>query len=88
MDLTHFIAQVVFATVALAFVVTLSVRAVRFAKRGTAGAQVLGAGFMLLSGGNIRDPDNELVEQAKQLKQRDEDDSGDPPNPDDRGGGK
>lgn len=85
MELTHLIAQVVFATVALAFVLALGTRAVRFAKKGTPGAHVLGAAFLFFSMGNFRDPTDEIVQEAKKLKRREEDDSGDPPDDDDRG---
>ena len=80
MELARLFAQVVFAAVTLTFVVTLAVRAIRFAKRGTPGAQALGAGFLLMSVGYFRDPVREMVEEAKEAKREEEDDSGDPPN--------
>jgi hypothetical protein len=55
------------------------VKAVRYAKRGVPGAQVLGAVFLLFGFGNIRDPTNDIVQQAQKLKQREDDDAGDPP---------
>ena len=58
----------------------LGVRAIRYAKKGVPGAQVLGAVFLLFGFGNIRDPSEDTVQQAKQLKKREEDDAGDPPN--------
>jgi hypothetical protein len=85
MEPARLLAQIVFAAVALAFLAALGVRAVRFAKKGTPGAHVLGAAFLFFSMGNIRDPADEIVQQAKQLKRRDEDDSGDPPDDDERG---
>lgn len=63
----------------IATLVWIGALAVRYAKKGTPGAQVLGAVFLLFGMGNIRDPSNEIVQQAKQLKRREEDDSGDPP---------
>jgi hypothetical protein len=50
-------------------------------KKGSTAAQVLGATFLLFGFGNFRDPTNDIVQQAKQLKRREEDDSGDPPEP-------
>jgi hypothetical protein len=88
MDWVHVGSQVVFAVTAFAFLGGLGVHAVASAKKSSAGAHVLGAAFLLLSMGNMRDPTDDIVQQAKQLKQRDEDDSGDPPNPDDGAGKK
>jgi len=87
MELTHLVSQVVFATAGLTFFVGLGARAVRYAKKGSAGAQVLGAAFLFFSMGNMRDPSDEIMQQAKQLKRREEDDSGDPPDDADRGDG-
>jgi hypothetical protein len=78
----HLVSQAVFAAVAFAFLLGLGVRAVQHAKRGSAGAHVLGAAFLFFSMGNMRDPTDDIVQQAKQLKRRDEDASGDPPNDD------
>lgn len=88
MEAVTLFAQLVLAAVALALLVTLGVRAIRFAKKGTPGAQMLGSALLLVTPlGNFRDPTNEMVEQAKQVKQREEDDSGDPPDDADRGDG-
>jgi hypothetical protein len=35
--------------------------------------------------GNVVDPDFRIVQEAKQLKKREEDDPGDPPNPAEKG---
>ena len=78
MFVARLLADTVFAGVALAFLVFLAVKAVRLAKKGSQGAHVLGAALLLFGFGNFRDPTNEIVQQAKQLKRRDEDDSGDP----------
>lgn len=78
MVIARLIADTVFVIVALAFLGLLGVQAVRFARRGAPGAHVLGAAFLLFGFGNFRDPTNEIVQQAKQLKQREDDDSGDP----------
>jgi len=40
---------------------------------------MLGAVFMLIGFGNMRDPSNEIVQAAKEHKQRKENDQGDPP---------
>ena len=81
MDVARLFATAVFAAVALASLVGFAVQLVRLGKKGSAAAHVLGASFMLIGFGNFRDPTNEIVQQAKQLKQREEDDSGDPPDP-------
>ena len=83
MELARLFAEVVFAVVALAFLGALCVRAVLYAKKGSPGAQVLALTLMLFGFGNIRDPTENIVQQAKQLKRREEDDSGDPPTGDD-----
>jgi hypothetical protein len=80
MELARLFAKVVFAVVALAFLGALMVRAVRYAKKGSPGAQALGLTLLLFGWGNIRDPTENIVQQAKQLKRREEDDAGDPPN--------
>jgi hypothetical protein len=81
MDVARLFATAVFAAVALTSLIALGVQLVRLSKKGSAAAHVLGASFMLLGFGNFRDPTNETVQQAKQLKQREDDDSGDPPDP-------
>ena len=81
MDLARVLATVVFAAVALTSLFALGVQLVRLGKKGSTAAHVLGATFMLIGFGNFRDPTNETVQQAKQLKQREDDDSGDPPDP-------
>jgi hypothetical protein len=75
-------ATVVFATVALAFLFVLGARLVLLSKKGSAAAHVLGATFMLIGFGNMRDPSNEIVQAAKEHKQRKENDQGDPPDAD------
>ena len=81
MDVARLFATVVFAAVALTSIFALGVQLVRLGKKGSTAAHVLGATFMLIGFGNFRDPTNEVVQQAKQLKQREDDDSGDPPDP-------
>jgi hypothetical protein len=79
MDMARLFATIVFAVVALTSLFALGVQLVRLSKKGSTAAHVLGATFMLMGFGNFRDPTNEFVQQAKQLKQREDDDSGDPP---------
>jgi len=81
MDVARLFPTAVFAAVALTSLVVLGVQLVRLGKKGSTAAHVLGATFMLIGFGNFRDPTNETVQQAKQLKQREDDDSGDPPDP-------
>jgi hypothetical protein len=79
MEIARLFATTVFAVVALTSMFALGVQLVRLSKKASAAAHVLGAAFMLIGFGNFRDPTNEIVQQAKQLKRREEDDSGDPP---------
>jgi hypothetical protein len=81
MDMPRLFATAVFAAVALISLLALGVQLVRLGKKATTAAHVLGATFMLIGFGNFRDPANEPVQQAKQLKQREDDDSGDPADP-------
>ena len=79
MEVARLFATVVFAVVAATSLIALGVQLVRLSKKGSAAAHVLGASFMLIGFGNFRGPTNEIVQQAKQLKQREDDDAGDPP---------
>jgi len=79
MDVARLFATVVFAAVALTSLLALGIQLVRLSKKASTAAHVLGATFMLIGFGNFRDPTNETVQAAKQLKQREDDDSGDPP---------
>jgi hypothetical protein len=81
MDVERLFATVVFAVVAATSLIALGVQLVGLSKKGSAAAHVLGASFMLIGFGNFRDPTNEIVQQAKHLKQREDDDAGDPPDP-------
>jgi hypothetical protein len=78
MEMARLVATGFFATVAVAFLLVSSVEAIRLAKKGKSGAHVLGAAFLLFGFGNFRDPMNEVVQEAKQLKKREEDDAGNP----------
>jgi hypothetical protein len=55
-------------------------RVARWARKRKKGAYALGAGLLLFGLGNVTDPENRIVQEAKQLKKREEDDAGDPPN--------
>jgi hypothetical protein len=56
-------------------------RVVTWARRRSKRAYVIGAALApVIALGNVVDPDFRVVQQAKQLKKREEDDSGDPPN--------
>lgn len=56
-------------------------RVVRWARTRAKGAYALGAVLLPLGAfGNVSDPDNRIVQEAKELKKREEDNAGDPPN--------
>lgn len=77
------IAALVWALLTVAFFGALAwtgVLAVKSAKRAAVAAEILGGVFLLFGMGNIRDPSNDIVHQAKQLKNREDDGAGDPPN--------
>lgn len=77
--LARALATSVFAAVALVSLFALGVRLVLLSKKGTAAAHILGAAFMLMGFGNMRDPSDEIVRAAKEHKHRKENDQGDPP---------
>jgi hypothetical protein len=59
-------------------------RVVQWARRQRKRAYVVGAAFApFMALGKVTDPDFRVVQEAKQLKRREEDDSGDPPEPED-----
>ena len=78
-EVARLFATAVFATVALASLFALGARLILLSKKGSAAAHMLGAVFMLIGFGNMRDPSNEIVQAAKEHKQRKENDQGDPP---------
>ena len=60
-------------------------RVVIWARRRSKRAYVIGAALApFIAMGNVVDPDFRIVQEAKQLKMREEDEPGDPPNPADR----
>ena len=76
------------ATAALFFGAVLvgGYRVVTWARRQSKGAYVIGAALAPFIGmGNVVDPDFRIVQEAKQLKKREEDDPGDPSNPAEEG---
>ena len=80
------------AAVAIFFCVAIFClyRVVVWARRRSKRAYVVGAALApFIALGKVTDPDFRIVQEAKQLKKREEDDSGDPPAPEDepsRGG--
>ena len=57
-------------------------RVVVWARRGSKRAYAIGAALApLIALGKLTDPDFRIVQEAKQLKKREEDDGGDPPAP-------
>lgn len=57
-------------------------RVVVWARRQRTGAYVLGAALSPFMIGNVADPDLRIVQEAKRLKNREDDDPGDPPDGD------
>ena len=80
-DLASITRDVAEAIGALVLVAYALYRLVKWARRRAKGAYVLGAALAPFFGfGNVSDPDFRIVNEAKQLKKREEDDAGDPPN--------
>lgn len=77
--LARLVATGVFASVAMTSLFALGVRLILLSRKGSEAAHMLGAAFMLLGLGTIRDPTHEAVQVAKEHKQRKENDQGDPP---------
>ena len=77
--LARLIATAVFAAVAMTSLFSLGVRLILLSRKGSEAAHMLGAAFMLLGLGTIRDPAPETVIAAKEHKHRRENDQGDPP---------
>jgi hypothetical protein len=82
MDLLFITANVLAAAAGIALVVLVLCRLARWARSRPKGAYVLGALIVPLGGiGNVSDPEYKMVNEARELKKREEDDSGDPPEP-------
>ena len=80
MELSQVLANVLLATSGLAVFFWMLYRVVRWAWQRASGAYILGALIIPIGGmGNVSDPDYKVVDQAKQIKQKAEDDTGDPP---------
>jgi len=54
-------------------------RLVQYGKRKSRGAYALGSLLMLFGVGNVRDPSNQAIQEARQYKHSEDDDSGEPP---------
>jgi hypothetical protein len=69
------------AAVAVLLVPYLLYRVARWARARPTGAYVLGAALApVIAAGSVVDPDSRIVNEAKQSKEHEEDDAGDPPN--------
>jgi hypothetical protein len=80
MTLVHLAADVLSAVGVLSVVVFCLYRVVLWARRGAKRAYVIGAALApFMAAGNVSDPDFRIVHEAKQHKQREEDEPGDPP---------
>jgi hypothetical protein len=75
--------NVLLGTAALAVIAIVLCKLVVWARARANGAYVLGALFSPFMGvGDVVDPDFKIVNETKRVKQKEEDDSGDPPNAD------
>jgi hypothetical protein len=80
MALLTVLGNVLMATVGVGLIIFILYRVAVWARKRSEGAYVLATLFSPLMGvGNVVDPDHRIVDEAKQLKQKEEDDSGDPP---------
>jgi hypothetical protein len=69
------------AAVAVLLIPYLLYRVARWARGRPTGAYVLGAVLApVIAAGSVVDPDSRIVNEAKQSKESEEDDAGDPPN--------
>lgn len=86
MEPSSTLVDALFATGAVAIFFCVGVyclyRVVVWARRRSKRAYVIGAALApLIALGKLTDPDFRIVQEAKQLKEREEEDSGDPPAP-------
>lgn len=80
MDIESFVASFL-AAIAVVLVLYLLYRLARWARARSRGAYVLGIALAPFgAAGNVVDPDFRIVNEAKQNKEHEEDDAGDPPN--------
>jgi len=81
MELLTILGNVLLAGGGLSLVIFPLYAIVLRARTRASGAYVLGAFLIPIGGmGNVSDPDFKIVNEAKQLKREEEDDTGDPPN--------
>lgn len=84
MNLVQVATDVVLAVGALCAILYALYRVVLWARRRAKRAYIIGAALApFIALGNVSDPDFRIVQEAKQHKQREEDEPGDPPNPED-----
>lgn len=88
MDASSTLTDALLAAAAVAIFFCVAVlclyRVVVWARRRSKRAYVIGAALApIMALGKVTDPDFRIVQEAKQLKKREEDDSGDPPAPED-----
>jgi hypothetical protein len=78
-DIDLFVSSLLAASAVL-LIPYLLYRLARWARRRTTGAYVLGAALApIIAAGSVVDPDSRIVNEAKQRKEHEEDDAGDPP---------
>ena len=83
MELLAILGNLLLAAGGLGLFFLLLYRITLWARRRASGAYVLGAFLIPIGGmGNVSDPDFKIVNEAKQVKRKEEDDAGDPPNGD------
>lgn len=86
MDASSTLADALLAAGAVAIFVGVTIfglyRVVVWARRGSKRAHAIGAALApLIALGKVTDQDFRVLQEAKQLKKREEDDAGDPPAP-------
>ncbi len=79
MDGIHLLLRILLETGAVLVLTYAGVRLIRYARRRSTGAYVLGAALLLFGLGNVQDPRNEALLVAQQLKPKKGNESGDPP---------
>jgi len=79
MELPGVLGNVLFAAGGAGLFFLLLYKIAIWARRRASGAYVLGAFLIPLGGmGNVSDPDFKIVNEAQQIKKKEEDDTGDP----------
>ena len=83
MELQAILGNLLLATSGLGMFFWLLYRITLWARRRASGAYVFGAFLIPIGGiGNVSDPDFKIVDDAKQIKRQEEDNTGDPPGDD------